>query len=143
MGQLPVEALGLKAGRGAGIDYDNFRATIADLEAGLAKEPSPSKVLVTTGAAIKALRDYNRRTSLFIRAKSGELQVIVGMLTDAMAQITTASQTSITQLQDLQKQIGQAVMLEDIRTVKMRLSDCLESMRLESDRQRHESVRVV
>ena len=143
MGNLLLQAIGLHAVEGERADYDAFRATIADLEASLANDKSPSSVLVATGAAIKALQDYNRRTSLFIRGKSVELQIIVGMLTDAMGQISTASQTSIVRLQDLQKQIGQAVMVEDMRTVKLRLSECLDSMRVESDRQRSESVRVV
>jgi GGDEF domain-containing protein len=143
MGSLLLQAIGLHAVEGERTDYDSFRAAIADLEKSLAHDPSPSNVLITTGAAVKALQDYNRRTSLFIRAKSGELQIIVGMLTGAMGQITTASQTSITRLQDLQKQIGTAVMVEDMRTVKLRLSECLQSMRTESDRQRVESVRVV
>jgi GGDEF domain-containing protein len=143
MAHLLLQAIGMHAVEGEQADYNAFRATIADLEASLAQEPSESNLLVTTGAAIKALRDYNRRTSLFIRAKSGELQIIVGMLTDAMAQITTASQTSIVRLQDLHKEIVQAVMVEDMRTVKLRLSDCLESMRVEIDRQRQETVEAV
>lgn len=143
MAHLLLQAIGLHAVEGEQADYDTFRVTIADLETSLAQESSPSNILVTTGAAIKALQDYNRRTSLYIRARSLELQTIVGMLTNAMGQITTASQTSIERLQDLHRQIGQAVVMEDMRTVKLRLSECLESMRVESDRQRVESVRVV
>jgi len=118
MTHLLLQAIGLHAVEGDKDDYNTFRVTIADLETNLANEPSPNNFLITTGAAIKALQDYNRRTSFYIRARSVELQTIVGMLTNAMGQISTASQTSIEQLQDLQRQIGQAVMVEDMRTVK-------------------------
>ncbi len=143
MTHLLLQAIGLHAVEGDKDDYNTFRVTIADLETNLANEPSPNNFLITTGAAIKALQDYNRRTSFYIRARSVELQTIVGMLTNAMGQISTASQTSIEQLQDLQRQIGQAVMVEDMRTVKLRLSECLDSMRVESDRQRTEARQVV
>jgi GGDEF domain-containing protein len=89
------------------------------------------------------MQNYNRRTSHILSARSAELQSIVGMLTGAMSQISTTSQTSIARLQDLQRQVEQAVMLEDVRTVKLRLSECLESMRGETERQRNESVKVV
>ena len=143
MTHLLLQAIGLHAVEGDKDDYNTFRVTIADLATNLANEPSPGNVLITTGAAIKALQDYNRRTSFYIRARSVELQTMVGMLTNAMGQISTASQTSIEQLQNLKRQIGQAVMVEDMRTVKLRLSECLESMRAESDRQRIEASKVV
>ena len=138
-----LQAIGLHAVEGERADYDWLRCAIADLQTRLTEDPSPANILVTTGAAVKAMQDYNRRTSHILSARSVELRSIVGMLTGAMSQISTTSQTSIARLQDLQRQIEQAVMLEDVRTVKLRLSECLESMRGETERQRNESVKVV
>jgi GGDEF domain-containing protein len=143
MALLLLQGIGLHAVEGEQMDRNSFQATIGDLQKSLAEDPSPTNILVATGAALKAMQDYNRRTSHFIQAKGMELQSIVGMLTSSMAQISTASQTSIGKLQDLQKQIEHAVMLDDMRSVKVRLSDCLESMRTESERQRTQSVRAV
>ena len=143
MAQLLLQAIGLHAVEGDRADYDSFRAAIADLQTNLAEDPSPSNVLVSTGTAVKAMQDYNRRTSNFIRAKGLELQSIVGMLTQAMSQISTGSDTSIHRLQDLQKQIEHVSMVEDMRTLKTRLSECLETIRTETVRQRDDSKRVV
>src|SRR5438067_991519 len=76
-------------------DYDWLRCAIADLQTRLTEDPSPANILVTTGAAVNAMQDYNRRTSHILSARSVELQSIVGMLTGAMSQIATTSQTSI------------------------------------------------
>src|SRR5262245_45210229 len=81
MAQLLLQAIGLHAVEGERADYDSFRAAIADLQKSLAEDGSPSNVLVSTGTAVKAMQEYNRRTSNFIRARGTELQGIVGMLT--------------------------------------------------------------
>jgi GGDEF domain-containing protein len=121
------------------MEYDRFRASIAVLQSDLAEDPSPDNILSTAASAVKTLGDHNWRTSQFIRAKSIELQAIVGMLTNSMSQISTASKSSIEKLQELRKQIEHASMVEDVRTLKLRLSDCLLSIRGECDRQRGES----
>ena len=54
-------------------------------------------LLVATGAAVKALEEYNHVSQLGC-AGTMELQSIVGMLTESMAQIASASETSITRL---------------------------------------------
>jgi GGDEF domain-containing protein len=140
---LLLQAIGLHAVEGDKVDYDWFSSTIAGLQTSLSQDPSPENVLAITGAAVKTLEEYNRRTSRFIRATSIELQVIVGMLTEAMAQISTGSQTSIHRLQELQKQIEHASQVEDVRTLKLGLSDCLHSIRGECDRQRDEADQAV
>jgi len=143
MAQLLLQAIGLHAVEGDRGDYDAFRTTVADLQKSLTEDPSPSNILVSTGAAVKAMQDYNRRTSNFIRARGIELQSIVGMLTQAMSQISNGSEVSIHRLRDLEKQIEHASMVEDMRTLKARLSECLETIQTETVRQRDESKRVV
>jgi GGDEF domain-containing protein len=143
MAQLLLQAIGLHAVEGDRSDYDGFRAAVADLQTSLAEDPSPANILVSTGSAVKALQDYNRRTSNFIRARGIELQSIVGMLTQAMSQISTGSEVSIHRLHDLEKQIEHASMVEDMRTLKTRLSECLETIQTETVRQRDDSKRVV
>lgn len=143
MAQLLLQAIGLHAVEGDKVDYDWFSSTIAGLQTSLSQDPSPENVLAITGTAVKTLEEYNRRTSHFIRATSIELQHIVGMLTEAMAQISTASQTSIHRLQQLQSQIEHASQIEDVRTLKLGLADCLLSIRGECDRQRNEADQTV
>ena len=143
MAHLLLQAMGLHAVEGDRAEYDRFRASIAVLQSSLAEDPSPDNILITAGTAVKTLGDHNWHTSQYIRAKGIELQSIVGMLTNSMSQVATASKTSIERLQHLQKQIEHASMVEDVRTLKLRLSDCLQSIHGECERQREESTHVV
>ena len=143
MARLLLQAIGLHAVEGDRVDLDSFQAAVTSVQTSLDQDPSPKNVLAATGSAVGALQNYNKRTSLFIRAKSVELQAIVGMLTQAMAQISNGSQNSISRLQELQKEIEHASMLGDVRALKTRLSDCLQSIRTEVTRQREESARSV
>jgi GGDEF domain-containing protein len=143
MSMTLLEAIGLHAVESSSADSDSLRAAIGDLQKSLAGDGSPSNILVTTGAAVKIMQDYNRRTSHLVSAKSSELQSIVGMLTAAIPRISSAGQTSVARLQELQHQVEQAVMLEDVRALKLRVSECLEAMREETERQANESAKVV
>ncbi len=143
MAQLLLQAMGLHAVEGDRTEYDRFRASIAILQSSLVEDPSPENILLTAGTAVKTLGDHNWRTSQFIRAKGIEMQSIVGMLTNSMSQVSTASKTSIERLRELQKQIEHASMVEDVRTLKLRLSDCLQSIHGECERQREESSQAV
>ncbi len=125
------------------VDMDSFQATIAGVQTSLELNPSPENILVATGLTVGALQSYNRRTSMLMGAKSVELQAIVGMLTQTMSRIVIGSETSIARLQELQKDIEHAVMIEDVRTLKNRLSFCLESISGEVARQRDESSRAI
>jgi GGDEF domain-containing protein len=138
-----LEAISLNAVDGDRVDLDHFQATIAGVQTSIEQDPSPENILLATGSAVGALQSYNRRTSVFIGAKSVELQAMVGMLTQAMSQIAAGSENSISRLQVLQKEIEHAVMAEDVRTLKTRLSDCLQSISGEVARQRDESSRAV
>jgi GGDEF domain-containing protein len=143
MAQLLLQAIGLHAVEGERADYESFQATITDVQASITQDPSPSNVMLSTGSTVKALQDYNRRTSLFIRAQSTELQSIVGMLTQSMLQIMAGSQASVSRLQELQKQIENACMADDMRAIKSKLSECLEGIKVETVKQREDATRMV
>ena len=143
MAHLLLEAIRLHAVEGDEVDRNSFQCAIGDLQASLTNDPSPANALVTAGAVVKALEDYNRRSSVFIHAKCSELQSMVGMLTQTMSHVSAASETSISRLQELQQKIESVAMIEDMRTLRARLAECLESIRGESERQRGESAGLV
>jgi GGDEF domain-containing protein len=138
-----LHAIGQHAVKVERSDFESFQTTIEGMEAGLKKDPSPENILVTAGSAVGVLESYNRRTSHSITAKSGELHAIVGILTQAMSQIASDSQRSIERLQELQKNIEHAAFVEDLRALKILLSDWVQSIQGEVRRQRDESNRAI
>lgn len=143
LARLLLEAIRLHAVVGDQADYDKFQRDIAALETSLAEKFSPSEVLVVAGAAAKTLEDYNQRTTRFIRMQSAELQAMLAMLTDTVAAISAGSERSVTRLQTIERQLERACVLEDIRTLKAHLSECLQSLREEARRQREEMARTI
>src|SRR4051794_2173816 len=107
MSLMMLQAIVLHAVEGDSAAYERFRFAVGELEKGLAGDPSPANILVTTGAVVNAMQTYNRQTSHLLSARSSELQSMVGMLTEAMSTISAASGTSVARLQDLQRQIEQ------------------------------------
>lgn len=140
MAHLLLEAIRLHAVEGDRVDYESLQADMQNLERSLGEHPSAAEVLVMTGAAIKAMEDYNKRTSRFVRAHGLELQEMVAMLTDTIAKISEGSERSLANLQNIEKQLERASVLEDVRLLKGRLSECLQSLREESARQKEESA---
>ena len=143
MSHLLLQAIGRHAVDGDENARNTFQSVIEELEKDVTDDASPGNVLITTSAVVKAMENYNRRNSARTQVRQAELQSMVGMLTQAMSQISNASETSITRLQELQHLIEGAAMVENISTLKTRLSECLQSIRSESKRQLGESERLV
>jgi len=143
MARLLLEAIRVHAVVGDQADYDKFQRDIAKLEDSLGEQLPPAEVLVVAGAAAKTLEDYNQRTTRFVRAQSAELQAMLSMLTETVASLSAGSERSVTRLQTIEKQLERASVLEDIRGLKAKLSECLQSLREEARRQREETARTI
>lgn len=78
-----------------------------------------------------------------IGAKCPELQSVAGMLADFLSQATAASEASMVRIEELYERIESAAMIDDLRALKSRVSECLESTRGEYARQRRESTRMM
>jgi GGDEF domain-containing protein len=100
-------------------------------------------LLMTTGAALKTLEDYNQRTSRYVRVQGAELHHMIAMLTKAIANLGAGSERSVARLQEIEGQLEKTVLIEDVRHLKLRLEACLEGIREESRRQKAESLHTV
>jgi len=135
---LFLQGIALHAVEGDQSDYGPFRA---DIE-GLAKEITPdtpmSQLLVVVGGALRAMEEYNRRTSKVIHRQNHELQNMVSMLTQTVITIGSSGEASVNKLQDVEKSMEHACKLDDMQLLKLRLGECLEAVREEALRQKTE-----
>jgi GGDEF domain-containing protein len=97
-----------------------------------------SELLAVVGGALRVMEDYNHRTSKFVHRQSTELQHMVSMLTQTVITIGSSSEHSVNRLQEIEKSIESARAVEDIQILKLRLSECLEAVREEAQRQKEE-----
>jgi GGDEF domain-containing protein len=135
---LFLQGIALHSVEGDKADYDRFREDIEKCLAVLSPETPVSELLVVVGGALRAMEDYNQRTSKFVRRQNTELQHMVSMLTKTIITIGASSEQSVNRLQSIEKSIESTQKVEDIQILKLRLSECLEAVRDESERQQRD-----
>lgn len=135
---LFLQGIALHAVEGAKGDREQFQDEIEHCIASLAPETPISELLVVVGRALRAMEDYNQRTSKFVRQQSTELQHMVSMLTQTVITIGSSSEQSANRLQQIEKSIEGTKVIEDIQMLKLRLGECLEAVRDEAIRQKRE-----
>ncbi|MCS7314288.1 MAG: hypothetical protein RMI94_01800 [Bryobacterales bacterium] len=143
MALLLLEAIRLHAVVGEPDEHQRFQQDIGKLESKLREDFSPQQVLVVAGAVAKTLETYNQRTTRFIRMQSAELQAMLAMLTETVAAISAGSDRTVARLQTIEKQLERASVIEDIRSLKAKLSECLLTLREEARKQREETARTI
>jgi GGDEF domain-containing protein len=135
---LFLQGIALHAVEGDKTEFEQFRHDMDGCSETLSPETTTSELLVVVGRSLRAMEDYNQRTSKFIRRQSTELQHIVSMLTKALITIGSSSEQSVTRLQDIEKSIESTQAVEDIKILKLRLKECLEAVHEEAQRQRQD-----
>ena len=143
MNHLLLQGVALHAVVGDPDEFAKFREDMKKLQEELETETTPAEMLVTVGTALRALEEYNSRTTKFLKAQSVELHLMVSMLAKTVTDVSTGSERTINRLQGIEKQIEKVAVIEDIRNLKSRLSDCLESLREETQQHRVEAAEAV
>lgn len=141
--RLLLQGIALHAVEGDRQDYEKFRGDMQRFLAEVDASPSPAVMLITTGSALKALEDYNHRTTRYVRMQGAELQNMIGMLTKTVTTLGRGSDQSMTRLREIETQIERASIIEDVRLLKIRMEECLEGIRDEAQRQHTESSRTI
>lgn len=135
---LILQAISLHAVSGDTADYERFRSDMNAFGGRLTPELSMEERFVVVGEALRALEDYNRHTSRFLRIQNAELHNMISMLTQTVIAVSANSETSVAGLQGIEKSLEEARMLEDVRVVKAHLGECLHSVRGEALRLKEE-----
>ena len=133
---LFLQGIALHAVEGDKADHVRFTSDIDEFARKITPELQMSELLLAVGGALRAMEDYNRRTTNVVRRQNEELQHMVSMLTQTVITIGASGESSLTKLQDIEKSIEQVRMLEDMQLLKLRLGECLEAVREETLRQK-------
>jgi hypothetical protein len=140
---LIMESIRLHAIPGDGSDYEKFHADILRLEETLATPPSPNDVLIAAGAVSKTLDDYAHLNKRFLTQQRHELHTIVAALTETLSTVANAGERTIGRLAEIKKQLEKADAIEDIRRLKARMTECLDTIHEETLRQQVDARRTV
>jgi len=132
---LPLES---REGRNA-----KGHAIIAGVLRRFEEAVTPFDVLEAASEALNAIEQDSRSTRDYYRAQSEELQAMISMLTETVASISVQKNSSVAQLQQIEKKIEHASMLEDMRALKTNLSECLGVVREASLQQQKQSTDTI
>jgi GGDEF domain-containing protein len=133
---LFLQGIALHAVEGDQNDYNRFREDFEKIGKQITPDTPMPELLVSIGEALRAMEDYNRRTSKVIQRQNSELQNMVSMLTKTVITIGSSGESSVNKLQAIERSIESARMLEDMQLLKLRLGECLEGVREEALRQK-------
>jgi diguanylate cyclase (GGDEF)-like protein len=136
---LLLQGMALHAVQGDTADFESFRNDFKHIQTKASEEVPAQELLVAAGAAVQALSDYNQRTTRFIHRQGVELQNMISMLAQTVITIGDVSQRSGQRLMEIEKQMEGASAIEDVQSLKLRLGECLTSLREEAGRQKSDA----
>jgi GGDEF domain-containing protein len=120
---------------GDDIDYRQFRADIRHFSEQFARELNSDDILILAGQFCSSMKDYFDRTSRFIALQNSEYQKMVALFTDTISSLNNSGQRTVSNLRDIEHEIERATVIEDVRSLRVRLGECLSNIREEIDRQ--------
>ncbi len=141
--RLLVLGIAEHAGGGEADVTARFRQGVQEIADVLVDDIDPDQLLVHANAVVSALQDHHRRATRHRALQTTELQNMVKMLASTLAAVAAASGTQVMRLGEIEKQVVVASELNDVRTIKAKLSECLEDIRKESERQRKETGDII
>ena len=143
MGRLLLDGIAAHAVRGGGADLSALKRTLGGLQRRINQPPSALDLLEISSDAVEALETYSQRTTDYLREQNEQLQSMVAMLTEALADVSGQSEASVARLQAIELQIERARELDDMRAVRASLENCLLAMREAAAQQRTGSSATV
>lgn len=141
--RLLIQGIALHAVEGDAGDYQIFRHEVQKQLDIVETNPPPAQLLVSVGAVVQALEGYNSRTTRHLRLQGVELYHMITMLTRTVEILGTGSEQTVGKLRAIGAQIEKSSGIEDVRSLKLRLSECLDGIRAEAQRQKAETARTV
>jgi GGDEF domain-containing protein len=137
--QVLLTGLSIHALEGDPTQLQNFRDQIASITGSLNEQSTDEDLLVNTGKALRILGEYNQSVADARKRHADELRLMLVMMTGTVSFLTATSETSVNQLQTIERKLQRASTLEDARQLRAEMTDCLTIVRSESARIQSES----
>jgi GGDEF domain-containing protein len=101
----------------------------SDLLHRLENAATPLELLAIANQAVEAAQHDTRRAVEFCEERGRQMQSMLVMLTEALADISGQADASVAQLQEIEQQIEQASSPEDILALRESLARCLSAVK--------------
>jgi GGDEF domain-containing protein len=132
---LLLEGIALHAVEHETEEHGEFRRQMRETIEAFELTTGGRDTLIIGGGALGALQLYNRSVERFIRNVGAERQAIIGLMTESVLKLANTSELAGQNLRGLETEIAKAHQLQDLRLLKSKIQDCLESICQEAARQ--------
>jgi GGDEF domain-containing protein len=132
---LLLEATSLHAIEHDPDELAEFRRQIGETIEKFEQTTVSRDTLIIAGEAVRSLQSYNQSVERFIRNLSAEKQAIISSMTETFIKLAHTSEVSGQNLRGIEKELAKASKLQDLRLLKGKMQDCLETISQEAARQ--------
>lgn len=129
MGRLLVDGIETYTVRGEERDFSVLRRALHGLGRQIEEPKSAMGLLSSSGEVVEALETHCFHTTEYLREEKSQMNSMVGLLTDTLADISSQTDNSVARLQTIEKELELATGLNDIRAVRTNLEGCLRGLR--------------
>lgn len=143
VGRLLVDAIAAHTVRGRETDFNLLRGALRALARQIDEAKSAMGLLSASSDVVEAMETYCLHTTEYLQAEKDQMQSMVVMLTDTVADISGQSDISVLRLQTIEKDLELASGLNDMKAVRMGLESCLRTLRDASAEQKRNSAATV
>ena len=105
-----------------------FRQEIRETIEKFERTTDSRDTLILAGAAVKSLQTYNRSVERFIASLSSEKQAVISLMSESLLKAAHAGEPAAQNLRRIERELAAASRLPDIRALKGRLGDCLDTI---------------
>lgn len=112
-------------------EYRQFQSDIHETAARFSDDTPDDEMLILAGALTTRLKEYGEGATRYLKARNTEYKNMVSMLTRTIVTAARGSDSSITQLRQIETQIKGASAMDDVRKIRWTLGQCLESLQAE------------
>jgi hypothetical protein len=127
--QAMIEGIGVHMMRGSEQDYARFSAALNTLSREIGDPSSTLALCDVASRTVEILRTYGQSTTNYFCLQNHQMQSMIAMLTETVAEISGHSNDSISRLQEVEREIEAASGLDDMRAITARLERCLVAVR--------------
>lgn len=120
-------------------ECERFKSEVAKIQQRFGADATGEQFSMAVEGISQELERHNRSVSNLVHRQGSELQSMVSMLAQTIKSLGSGSEISAKNLDNIAVQLKRSSALEDIYQLRLRLGECLKSVRDEATRQRAES----
>lgn len=114
-------------------EHRAFRSSIRDLADRFQRATDHRDFLILAGETNKTIQSYNQIVERFIRELSREKQLAVELLAQSLLRVCHSSGKAGESLRRIEKELGMASQLSNMRELRTKLAECVGTLCLEAE----------